>query len=401
MVSTSEWNSLRCHSLEQAELSKRLIDNFLVPYAAPRENLEKEMVKKLKPVLRMVHAWSEQIMSLAMGEYITFQLFREGGLIKKYLNHSAIKSLMQADQDFLSDASSKPWGFSFIRVVENPVEDIFMVQDILTLEEYVLHSPSIQKVSEMEKQHVWLIFRGFNGKCWTCYGLNICLPGIDIDDLYFYATEMDPEISTSEEIRDHVHKNPFHWLILLEISQKPVVVFKDKPLRLISAEDEIEFNLNEKSFGQFEIQEEDGVYQLALKTDGRDYYKGTAYFDQETGELYRFAIGNDAFDKLTQELITAGMDIPKEYTVSISPITHLFVEDALDRTIDFHPYRNMFLASEIAQKKIDQMNDFLSMAIPIFNAGSTPDLEDLADEAGIDLKLAQELWKNLEDKRVR
>jgi hypothetical protein len=172
------------------------MDEFLIPYAAQREELDREMIRLMKPHVQIIKEWDKQVLPYFMGEYISYRLLKRNGLLEKYLDHKAIQRRPAEDKEFLQILVSKAAQFAFIKLLQSPAPDFFQALDLFTGEEILLYSPSLQKSSVHDQAQMWFVLRVWNGKCWTCYGLNICLSGLTPDDIYFYASEMDPAVDT-------------------------------------------------------------------------------------------------------------------------------------------------------------------------------------------------------------
>ena len=72
-----------------------------------------QRVKKFQP------KWINMIKA----QYIVHRIFKDNGLIKKYLNHQAIKDLPEEQQIFLQLQSAEPWRYSFAEITANPEKD--------------------------------------------------------------------------------------------------------------------------------------------------------------------------------------------------------------------------------------------------------------------------------------
>jgi hypothetical protein len=86
-----------------------------------------------------------------------------------------------------------------------------------------------------------------------------------------------------------------------------------------------------------------------------------------------------------------GFDPDPDVQVQVSMLA--VTEKILKRKIRLNPYENLFIEEmpESQQKETDKMNHFMRMAMPEINAGRKPDIQKLAQEAGIAVDLAQQL----------
>jgi hypothetical protein len=93
---------------ERSELSRAVIDDFLVYYAARRDKLSEEFDARIS---RFKHATKElqpNWTGLFKAQYIAHRIFKQAGLISKYLNHVAIKELHAEQQNYLRQMAAQP-----------------------------------------------------------------------------------------------------------------------------------------------------------------------------------------------------------------------------------------------------------------------------------------------------
>ena len=78
---------------ENSKISSKVIDEFLIYYAAGRNNLEQEMNQRFAAYKHIVGKFPNELTNRLKAQYIAHKVFRQDGLIKSYLNHSALKNL--------------------------------------------------------------------------------------------------------------------------------------------------------------------------------------------------------------------------------------------------------------------------------------------------------------------
>lgn len=374
------------------------MDEFLIPYAAQREELDREMIRLMKPHVQIIKEWDKQVLPYFMGEYISYRLLKRNGLLEKYLDHKAIQRRPAEDKEFLQILVSKAAQFAFIKLLQSPAPDFFQALDLFTGEEILLYSPSLQKSSVHDQAQMWFVLRVWNGKCWTCYGLNICLSGLTPDDIYFYASEMDPAVDSDEEIMAHVHAHPFHYFLLYDVSHVPDILTGGIPMRFVTSEDPASFPDQPNISETFECEVRDAILQMTLlakEGEQPDKLIGTAYLDEEQKTLYRVAYSEKNFDRLTTALNAAGFDIPDEPILSVAPLMLELAERVLMRKIPLHPFEELFDdAVKIGEDPTDGMNRFMDALIPSLNAGTKPDIAQLARDNNIPLETAEAVYQH-------
>lgn len=74
--------------------------------------------------------------------------------------------------------------------------------------------------------------------------------------------------------------------------------------------------------------------------------------------------------------------------------------DILKKKIRLIEYDDLFSkdTSPVVQENLDKLNKFLRLVMPDINAGRKPDIEASAKNAGVDIKTARDLIKNVTGK---
>ena len=157
---------LRSVCATSTAVSKRIIDDFLIPYAAQREQLEREMDARLARFRRVAQALQPGWVNFFKAQYIGHRVFKKEGLIKKYMNHAALKELNPDERKFLTDQASVAWRFSFSMITGTPAPDFYQMEDVFSGEIFLLYSPSVSKTLKEGGTSLWFNLIGFNGHCW-------------------------------------------------------------------------------------------------------------------------------------------------------------------------------------------------------------------------------------------
>jgi hypothetical protein len=137
MTKMKNYSEIITHCKNHSAISAEVIDNYLMYYAATKEGMEKEMNIKFGRY-KHVHLGDlhERFINYFKAEYVVSRIFLKNGLIKKYLNHSAIKQLPAKQYHFLQEQSQTPWKFSFAIIISRPHPDFFEMEDVFTQETY-------------------------------------------------------------------------------------------------------------------------------------------------------------------------------------------------------------------------------------------------------------------------
>ena len=58
------------------------------------------------------------------------------------MNHAFVKSLSEADQQFLKEYQKKPWRYVFASITSTQSADFYEMEDVLSEELFLFYSPS-------------------------------------------------------------------------------------------------------------------------------------------------------------------------------------------------------------------------------------------------------------------
>lgn len=393
------FHEIREHCERSKMLNRTLIDEFLIRFAANNTNLVPEMetaIKKYKYAAAEIPATQ---LNFLRSEYIAHRIFRTGGLIHKFLKDSALQRLTPEQMDFLRFKSLNPWRFSFAEITSNPEDSFFKMEDVMTGDDYLLYSPGMQTTLKELKPRLWFNLIAFNGKCWQSFGLIIPFLSFSADDLFFFATELNPKISDEEMFMAEVEMNPFPFFMLICASVSPMITSRGHVTLICQSSDiipGIQIGILKESF---EVTRKGNVYRLNFKELETIPHFAQAFFNENTGELQRTSMTEYGFKMLTEELLNCGIKLPPEPDLVVSPSMHYAAEKILNKKIELNRYEKYFSPIEKQDEKISGgFNRFLNMALPFYNTGKEFDISELAAKAGIDPAMASELWIQVKKK---
>lgn len=386
------------HCQANSQFTKPLIDDFLIYYAAQTDRLERKIAQKLKPYKHIALQLPTEYVNMLKSEYIASQIFRKNGLLGKYLRHSAIKALTPTDYNFLKFQHEHPWRFSFAQVLDQPAKHFFRMIDAFTGEEYLLYSPGMSRTLADEPIHLWFNLIAFNGNCWQSYGLIIGFNSFTANDLFFFATELNPDIEDDEDLIREVEKNPWPFFMLLISSRLPFTQSRGALLVFHTALDEVSSFPQAQLKEAFTIRKKDGVYELRLETWSEPPHFATAYFDEREKTLFRFASTEAGFSSLSKILREQGLPLDPEPEVEVTPSMLITTEKVLRRKIEINPYEKRFIErNEEHSEELDKLNHFLNLAMPFLNSNEPFDIEKLAAEAGVEIETAKEVMEKVQE----
>jgi len=381
--------------LQNSELSSSIVDEYLIYYAASRNRLDKEMDQRLARFRHIKRKFQPEWINMLKSQYITHRIFKENGLIKKYLNHSEIRGLDKSKLEYLQYQANNPWKFAFSMIAANPAEDFYKMEDVFRGNSFLLYSLGITKTLTEHAAYIWFTLLSFNGECWQSFGPIGAYKSFEPDDIFFFATELNPRIEHDQDLLRDLEKNPVPYMLLLAGANYPPTFHqKDQLVQAISWYDQDDFNAGalEK---HFKIEYAHEVYRLTLKKWGKHPHFCTVYYDETKKILLLSSMTDRGYTALAKRLIDYGYDLSDEPDIRINPSMLITAQDILKKKIQLNAYDDLFPV-EISEKKnedIKKINNLMELVMPEINAGRDPDIKSLSRKAGVDENTALEMVK--------
>ncbi|TVR34913.1 MAG: hypothetical protein EA390_02455 [Balneolaceae bacterium] len=157
-----DYTSIRNHCRNFQHLTSTVIDDFLIYYAAQQDRLDRNAEKELNRYRHISKKMPEKWKNMSITQFIGHRVFRQGGLIKKYINHSGLSHLTDKEMAFLELQKDHPWRFSFAWITSNPEPDFFEMYDPFTYEYYLIYSPSMTKIRQTHNPTLWFNQCGYH-----------------------------------------------------------------------------------------------------------------------------------------------------------------------------------------------------------------------------------------------
>jgi hypothetical protein len=143
-----DFKSIRLICEENSKISTKVVDEFLLYYAAERNNLVHEMDQRFAVYKHITHKLQKEWVNSLKSQYIIHKVFKKDGLIKSYLNHTALKKFDIKERNWLEFQAEQVWRFSFSVIKNRPAESFFLMEDVFSDQEYLLYSPGVTKTLE-------------------------------------------------------------------------------------------------------------------------------------------------------------------------------------------------------------------------------------------------------------
>jgi hypothetical protein len=396
-----DYKAIKIVCKENDELITNLVDKFLIYYAVGRNDLEAEMEDKFDTYRHTTQLFNEEWVNRSKAQFLAHRIFKKGGLIKSFLKHPALKSLTINERRFLEFQTENPWRFSFSIIKKRQAANFFLMEDVFSNEEFLLHSPSVEFLQKEQPVVLWFNLITYNGSCWQTYGLVSHFKSFEPDDIFFFATELHPAISNESELLENIEQNPVPYMMLLLGSENPMIFNQHDQLVNVTAEYELDSMNTKKLTKHFKSEYNNGVYRLSLKTWYKPPHFAQVFFDENKGLILLSAMTDRGFDALVSALNGFGFDISEEPFIRVNISMLNVASEILKKKIRLVEYEDLFSkkTSVSDQKNLEKINLMLRSVLPDINANREIDIEQIADEAGVDIKIARKLINDL--KRAR
>ena len=385
----------KCNKL--SDFSEPVLTDLMY-YAAERDKLSQRfdlLTKRHKKVFGRLDPANQ---SLFKTQYIIHELFKNKGLIHKYLNHSRIKSLPREEYEYLRIQATNPWRFTYWFVRDSPSPDFFEAVDIFTGEEFLLYSPGTSRT--LEEMNV-LTFGGlisFNGDCYQTFGPLMGFRSFQADDIFFYAGELDPSVETIDNLTELIAKDLFSFLLLSVYSAIPQAQHQDHEiLFVLSTIDAVGFEMGAWK-DAFRVEYSGEVFKMSLKEfEGFPHY-ACVYYDEHGEELTLSAMTDFGYDSLVNELNSMGIEAPAEPHIRLHPSMKSAIQEITGRDPKLLAFESNF-SQESGEKgsspELDALNAFLAELMPAINSKAKFDLEELIHKTGADPDASKAIYKDL------
>lgn len=395
-----DYNEIRAFCKQSSSITRGVLDEFLLYYAAQRESLDKEMDQRLLPFRHVIKGLGNEWINLIKAQYIGHRIFKKNGFIKKYLNHVAIKELLPHQRNFLEQQSVIPWKYSFSRITGNPAPDFYEMEDAFTEESYLIFSPSITQILSKERILLWFNLIGFNGACWETYGPVSGFSSFESDDIFFFATELNPTIDSDEALMADVENNPMPYLMLICGSRYPLTMHGEEEILQVITEQSLEVFDTSEIKKEFKVGYARGVYRLEIEPWSEPPHLAQAFYDEDQKKLVLNSFTDRGFNALVSKLNKYGLRLPTAPDIRVRLQMLICIKHILGKEIQLNPYEALFnIEPDLATKhEMEKLNRLLALALPEINAGREPDFRTLAKEVGVEEETAKELLKHVLNK---
>jgi hypothetical protein len=369
----------------QKAMTGTVVDEFLIYYAAQKDKLDREADLRTQPFRHIVRNLAPDWPGRFKAQYIAHRIFKNDGLINKYIRHAALKSLGQSQREFLEQQMRQPWQYSFSMITDNPAKHVYKMVDVFRDSEFYLYSPGVTATLQDQTVYMWFNLIGFNGECWETFGPINGYKTFDEDDIFFFATELNSRIQSEEDLLNDVERNPTPYAMLSSGSQLPAIMKEQCEMIHLAGWLDLENFGTDRLDDGFETAYNEGVYKLTLRQWGDFPHYAVAYYDEEEKALMLTALTDKGYDALSEKLRACGLNTG-EADIRVRPTMVKTASEILRRKIELNPYEEYFdgQGDPETEASLEKINRVLQLALPYINSNQQPDIDALAAQAGVD-----------------
>ncbi|MDZ7772364.1 MAG: hypothetical protein U5K31_06465 [Balneolaceae bacterium] len=395
----STWSDIEELCGRSSEQCDRLVDEFLLYYAAQRERLDREMDKRFARFRHVTRQLPASWENSCKAQYIAYRLFREGGLIRAYLKHAALQGLSDDDRRYLEHQADHPWRFSFSQIVSQPERHFFEMKDVFTGDTFLLYSPGTTRELQLRRPVMWFNLLDYNGSCWQTYGPICPFWGFEPEDILFYFRQLRPRNAGEDPaaLLKDLDRNPVPYMALFAKSQLPLTFHKNHQFKYHFAE-YLDDSFDSEPFKMhFRSEYAEGVYRFTSLEMGEFPHFATVFYEEDEELLTLYAHTAAGFEMLIRDLNSYGYELLPNPDICVNIAMHTTAQTLLGREITILPYGELFReeVDEVDRQMLDKMNTFFAAYMEDHNAGKATDIEHLAKMSGLELETARDLVRQV------
>jgi len=395
-----DYNQLRKLCLKNSQVSGDVIDDFILYYAAKQDKLDKEFETRISRFRHVQKDIPSGLIRMFKSQYIVHRIFKQGGLITKYLNHSVIKDLVEEERNFLTHAVANPWRFSFSEIRSNPAQDFYEMQDVFSGDTFLLYSPSVSKSLSEHPILIWFNLIAFNGDCWQTFGPVSGYKCFVMDDIFFFATELNDSIDWEADLLIDVENNPIPYLMLMTGSNYPLVRHGEFEVVQVIGESHAVISDMQALKNEFKLEYAHGVFKLSHAVWSGPPHFAEAFYDEEQEITFLSALTDLGYQEMSELLNASDFNLPVDPEIRLHLPMVMVIKQLLKKEVELNPYSKLFeiTSSPESNAQMAKLNKLLSLAMPFINDGKEPDIETMAREIGMDPEIARELIEQTVEK---
>lgn len=393
------YKDIRNHCRVTQRLSATVIDEYLISYAAHQDKLYRKAEKKLARYKHVIRELPERWTEVAITQYIAHQIFKQGGLINRYIHHAGLNHLLEEEMAFLEFYTRHPWRFSFAEISGRPDKDFYEMHDVFTGDSYLLYSPGLTTIVSSQKTSLCFNLIGYNGKCWQTFGPIGTYQGFEPQDILFFANKLNhgDYIENEFDLMKLVEADPLPFMHLIYGSNYPQTFHIDNKIVQITAE-YLDDSFDANTFrNHFTVEYSQGVYKLSQPEWDEFPHFSAVYYEEKEELLFLYSMTDRGFHHLVEQLNNLGYELSPEPDIRVNMGMVLTAGEILKKEFNLNPYYNLFTTEEPEEDSEELMNikEMLSAMTPYVNAGKKVNLNEISNMYNVPLETVKELHEQL------
>ncbi len=396
-----DYKEIRRLCEKSSRITERVVDDFLLGFAARHHGLEKKMNLAFSRYRHVSSKFEKETVNLFKSQFIMHRVFSEGGLIGKFLKNPSLDRFMGEERSYLIQQAQVPWRFSFAEIIEEPEKDFYRMKDVFSREDYLLFSPSISDLKESGDAWLWFNLIGYNGSCWQSYGPIGAFQSFEHEDIFFFASEKNPDVEDESEVQKDIENDPIAYMMLLSGAAFPRTFHDKDEIIFLMAEHDLETLDTAGLKKGFKSEFDSGVYRFTHKMFGEHPHFAQVFFDEDEKILLFSSMTEMGFLKLIEDFNALGYSFPSIPYFHVRLQMIVTTEDILKKKIVLNEYELLFpeKSDPVDAKAVEDLNAFVSIVLPEINAGRTPDIEGAAQKTGVHIETAHDVVDMIKGKR--
>ncbi len=397
----TDYTKVRNHCEKTSQITVRVIDDFLIAFAARHHNQEKKMNQHFAKYRHIVSKFQRRDIELFKSQFIIHEVFKSGGLIEKFLKNPALDRFTGEEREFLLQQAAIPWRFSFAEIIEEPEKEFYRMRDTFSGEKYLLFSPSITQMKTTSNKLLWFNLICFNGLCWQSFGPIGAFQSFGPADIFFFANEKNSDIEDESEVQKDIETDPLPYMMLLSGAAYPRTFHKNDEIIIMMAEHESDTPDTAGMKKYFQSEYDSGVYRFTHKTLGEHPHFAQIYYDENERLLLFSAMTGSGFRNLVKDFNSFGYNIPETPYLQVRLPMVITAGSILNRKIILNEYEGLFKKDPDPQAEaaIEKMNEFMALVLDDINEDREPDIEAAIRKTGLDPETAHDLVNMVQEKR--
>jgi hypothetical protein len=383
-----------------SRITTSVLDEFLLYYVGENEGQIHRIVSKFKAFKEILNKINQEWIRSLTSQLIAFEIFKKGGRAAKIINNTLVQKRPKEELDYLQFQIEHPWKFVFCSIEDYQLNDMYVMKDVLSDENFLIYSPGISKTNEEAgwELPLWFLLIGFNGECYQTYGPLAYFKGVQPFDLFYFAKLIKQDIVFQTDVQDVIVSDPVTFSMIFYTGAEIPVTYHKKDMVVFNRS---EYHLKdfepEKYEKDFIIEKKHPLYMLSLKHWHSYPHFAKCYYHTQKKLFVITSMTKRGYDNLISTLNKYGNEFPANPEILATPAMLSIANKVLDVEIETSPYEKYFLKNPLPneQKELDKINVFVKNLVDRLNNKQKYDIATLALSAGIDLENAKNIAEHL------